>query len=110
MDSFSILSAFGRRAPLDVHRVVVLEEDDADLRQPPTGKFFNLWRDIGSQGDRADEEPVLPHRLEPVGTWEGGPASRWLLWGSLFRCDCVSRLSRSVRTRMPHARYSDGQK
>ena len=61
MVSFSILSAFGRRAPLDVHRVVVLEEDDADLRQPPTGKFFNLWRDIGSQGDRADEEPVLPH-------------------------------------------------
>ena len=70
MVSFSILSAFGRRAPLDVHRVVVLEEDDADLRQPPPRQLQKLWLDIGSQGDGADEEPVLPHRLEPVGTWE----------------------------------------
>ena len=56
------MSAFGRRAPLDVHRVVVLEEHDADLRQPPPRQLQILWLDIGSQGDGADEEPVLPHR------------------------------------------------
>ena len=95
MVSFSILSAFGRRAPLDVHCVVVLEEDDADLRQPPTGKFFNLWRDIGSQGDRADEEPVLPHRL--TGWTRDGPGFSLAAFGGSLRCDCVSRLSRSVR-------------
>ena len=55
---------------LDVHRVVVLEEHDANLAQSPAGKLLDLLRDIGSQGGRADEEPVLPHRLEPVGTWE----------------------------------------
>ena len=50
----------GRR--LDVHRVVVLEEDDAHLPQPPTGNFFVFWGHIDCQGDGADEEPVLPHR------------------------------------------------
>ena len=65
MVSFSILSAFGRRAPLDVHRVVVLEEHDAQLAQSPARRLLILLRDIGSQGHRddgADEEPVLPHR------------------------------------------------
>ena len=56
----------GRR--LDVHRVVVLEEHDAHLPQPPTGKFFVLWGHIDChRGDGAEEEPVLPH-LQPVGT------------------------------------------
>ena len=59
----------GRR--LDVHRVVVLEEHDAHLPQPPTGKFFVLWGHIdlwghiycqGHRGDGADEAWSLPHR------------------------------------------------
>ena len=53
----------GRR--LDVHRVVVLEEHDAQLAQSPARRLLILLRDIGSQGHRddgADEEPVLPHR------------------------------------------------
>ena len=40
------------------------------LGLPPPRQLQKLWLDIGSQGDGADEEPVLPHRLEPVGTWE----------------------------------------
>ena len=53
---------------LDVHRIIIFQEDDAHLRQPPPRQLLDLWRDIGSQGDCADEEPVLTHGLEPVGT------------------------------------------
>ena len=50
----------GRR--LDVHRVVVLEEHDANLRQPPPRQLNVLLRDVGSQGHlhghEVDEQAV----------------------------------------------------
>ena len=53
---------------LDGHRIIIFQEDDAHLRQPPAGKFFVLWGHIDChRGDGAEEEPVLPH-LQPVGT------------------------------------------
>ena len=70
----------GRR--LDVHRVVVLEEHDAHLPQPPTGKFFvlwghiDLWGHIYCQGHRDDGKNAawsLPHRSTRWGPDRGGP-------------------------------------
>jgi hypothetical protein len=47
---------------LDVHRIIIFQENDAQLTKPPPRQLLDLWRDIDCQGDRADEEPVLPHR------------------------------------------------
>ena len=55
---------------LNGHRIIIFQEDDAHLRQPPAGKFFvllghiDLWGHIycqGHRGDGADEAWSLPH-------------------------------------------------
>ena len=67
---------------LNVHGIIIFQEDDAHLRQPPAGKFFvlwghiDLWRDVGSQGHRDDGEDAawsLPHRSTRWGPARGGP-------------------------------------
>ena len=79
----------GRR--LDVHRVVVLEEHDANLRQPPPRQLNVLLRDVGSQGHRDDGEDAawsLPHRSTNGDRPEVDLFS--LALGQPFsRCDCV---------------------
>jgi len=82
---------------LDVHRVVVLEEDDAHLPQAPPRQLLDLWRDICSQGGCADEEPVLPHR--PAG---GDPRRTCLLaggFGAAFTLRLMRTLASPLRLR-----------